>query len=392
MPLAGQIMKILFLTNAYPDFKSSYHGIFIKKMAVLLKDEGYKIYIVTPKIYKGSLYFEDQDGIKVYRFPFFSGNKLLIEYERIPYLKMILYYLTGSFLTLYVFLKHRCHLIHAHWAIPTGLIGVFVGSLLRRPLFVTVHGSDYRIAMERHSILHRIFFFVCKKAKHITCVSELQKREIEKLGIKGKISIFPMGVDEVLLEAGRKREANLTGRNFTILSNRNLLPIYNVSLLIRAIPMVINEEPEVRFLIAGEGSERENLEREARSLNIEKAVQFIGRIPHKDMADLLGRIDIYISTSLYDGTSVSLLEAMAAGAFPIVTNIPANREWIVEGENGFLFPENNEKILAKNIIEAIQNRTLLEKSRDKNLSIVEKKALWSVCIRKIKDIYQAQLP
>jgi glycosyltransferase involved in cell wall biosynthesis len=220
----------------------------------------------------------------------------------------------------------------------------------------------------------------------------LQKREIEKLGIKGKISIFPMGVDEVLLEAGRKREANLTGRNFTILSNRNLLPIYNVSLLIRAIPMVINEEPEVRFLIAGEGSERENLEREARSLNIEKAVQFIGRIPHKDMADLLGRIDIYISTSLYDGTSVSLLEAMAAGAFPIVTNIPANREWIVEGENGFLFPENNEKILAKNIIEAIQNRTLLEKSRDKNLSIVEKKALWSVCIRKIKDIYQAQLP
>ena len=83
-------MNILFLSNAYPDFESSHHGIFIKKMATLLQKEGYEIAVVTPKIYKKSKYFENQDGIKVYRFPFFARNKLLIEYERIPYLRMIL--------------------------------------------------------------------------------------------------------------------------------------------------------------------------------------------------------------------------------------------------------------------------------------------------------------
>ena len=125
-------MKILFLTNAYPDFDSSYRGHFIKKMAARLQRNGYRISIVTPKIYRGSPYFEKQNGLRVYRFPFFAGNKLLIEYEKIPYLRMIFYFLFGSFITIYVLFKQRCNLIHVHWVIPTGLIGVLAGALLRK--------------------------------------------------------------------------------------------------------------------------------------------------------------------------------------------------------------------------------------------------------------------
>ena len=84
-----QKKSILFLTNAYPDFEDSYRGIFIKKMAQLLQNDGYQISVVTPKIYRSSRYFEEQNGIKVYRFPFFAGSKLLIEYNKIPYLRMI---------------------------------------------------------------------------------------------------------------------------------------------------------------------------------------------------------------------------------------------------------------------------------------------------------------
>src|SRR3989304_5903236 len=124
-------MKILFLTNAYPDFDSSYRGIFIKKMAELLHGDGYEVSVVTPKIYAKSLYFEEQNGIKIYRFPFFARNKLLIEYKKIPYLRMILYYTTGFIFSIYAVFKNRCNVIHAHWAIPTGLIGVWVGALLK---------------------------------------------------------------------------------------------------------------------------------------------------------------------------------------------------------------------------------------------------------------------
>jgi glycosyltransferase involved in cell wall biosynthesis len=383
--------SILFLTNSYPDFDSSYRAIFIKKMAHLLQQEGYKISIVTPKIYRNSPFREEQNGIRVYRFPFFARNKLLIEYEKIPYLRMLLYYISGFFLTIYVMVKNQCSLIHVHWAIPTGLIGVWAGKLLKKPVVVTIHGSDFRMATERSSFLTKIFLYVCQRAKQIMCVSELQEKEIEKMGIREeKILTFPMGIDKSFLEAGINRGGKLVSQSHIVLSNRNFLPLYNVSLLIRAIPTVLKEEPHTTFMIAGDGQEREVLSREAENLNVGSSIKFLGRVPHEKMADLLAQADIYVSTSLYDGTSVSLLEAMGSGAFPIVTDIPANREWITNGQNGFLVPVEEEKHLAARIIDAIRNPRLLEMGRVKNLSIVEK-ALWPAEIEKIKNVYSQLL-
>jgi len=382
--------SVLFLTNAYPDFESSYRGIFIKEMAILLKDEGYEISVVTPKIYGGSQYLEEQNGIRVYRFPFFARDKLLIEHKNIPYLRMILYYVTGFFLTIYAMFENKCNLIHVHWAIPIGLIGILAGSLLKKPVIVTIHGSDSRMAMEASGFLKKVFVFICKKASHLNCVSGVQKNELQQLGISNeKITILPMGVDGTFLEKGEYRKIELSNRPFTVLSNRNLLPIYNVSLLIRAIPMVLKEEPDTKFLIAGEGSEKEFLEREAKDLNIYSYVKFLGRVPHEEMPNLLAEANIYVSTSRYDGTSVSLLEALAAGAFPVVTDIPSNREWITTGENGFLVPAEDESILARKIVEAIRNKELRTQASEKNRKIIEQKAHLKANISKIASIYES---
>jgi len=383
--------SILFLTNSYPDFDSSYRAIFIKKMAHLLQKEGYRISVVTPKIYGNSPYHEEQNGIRVYRFPFFARNKLLIEYEKIPYLKMLLYYISGVFMAIYAMVKNQCSLIHVHWAIPTGLIGVLAGTLLRKPLIVTIHGSDFRMATEKPSFLTRIFLYVCKEADQVMCVSEFQEEQIKRMGVRTeKILTFPMGIDKSFLEAGRNRKKKLNGKSYIVLSNRNLLPLYNVSLLIRAIPVVLEEEPQTKFIIAGDGQERETLEQKGRSLNVSSSINFLGRVSHEKMADLLAQTDIYVSTSLYDGTSVSLLEAMGSGTFPVVTDIPANREWITNGQNGFLVPIDEEKYLANRIVDAIRDPRSLEKVRIENLSIVEK-ALWPANIEKIKEVYSKVL-
>ena len=384
--------SILFLTNTYPDFDSSYRGIFVKKMATLLKDDGYRVSVVTPKIYKSSHLFEEQDGIRVYRFPFFAGDKLLIEYKKIPYLRMTFYHLTGFLWTLYGALKNKCKMIHVHWAIPTGLIGVWAGEFLRKPVIVTIHGSDFRMATEKFSFLTKIFLYVCQRATQIVCVSDLQKKEIERMGVEAeKISTIPMGIEEAFPEAGRRREERPNHESCTILSNRNLLPLYNISLLIRAVREVVKEEPLTKFFIAGDGSDRKNLEKQAEDLNLGCSVQFLGRIPHEMMPDLLSKADIYVSTSLYDGTSVSLLEALAAGAFPVVTDIPSNREWIRDGENGFLVPIDEERYLARKILEAIRNQDLREESRIKNFYLISEKGLWSVTIGKAKKIYNMVL-
>jgi len=214
------------------------------------------------------------------------------------------------------------------------------------------------------------------------------RKEIIRMSIDGeKVSTFPMGVDNAFFEAGKGRGRKLNGQPYIIVSNRQLYPIYNLSSLIRAIPIVLKQEPEVKFLIAGEGPERENLESEAKNSNV-ASVRFLGRVPNEEMPELLGRTDIYVSTSPHDGTSVSLLEAMATGAFPIVTDIPANREWIFDGENGFLVSVDKEGVLADKILGAIRDQTLLEKSRIRNLSMVGEKVLWPENIEKIRRIYE----
>lgn len=357
-------------------------------MADSLEHSGVHITVVTPKVYRKSHYVGKREGITVYRFPFLSGNRLLIEYEKIPYARMLIYYVTGCLFTLYAVLKQRCDLIHVHWAIPTGVIGVFCGVVLRKPLLVTVHGSDFRLATEKSRLLKRLFLWVCNKANHITCVSEGLTKGLRELGVPAeKLSTFSMGVDETFLGAGRSRKDVVNDRAFTVLSNRNLLPLYNVTLLIQSVPMVLEEEQKTLFLIAGEGTEREPLEREVKDLRVEQSVQFLGRVSHESMPELLAQSDVYVSTSLSDGTSVSLLEAMAAGAFPIVTNIPSNLEWIRDGENGFLVPVDEKGMLAERIVSAIRSRALLRRSRDENLAIIEKKALWPVIIERTKEIY-----
>lgn len=75
------------------------------------------------------------------------------------------------------------------------------------------------------------------------------------------------------------------------------------------------------------------------------------------MGNLLNQGDILVSTSSEDGTSVSLLEAMGSGAFPIVMDIPSNREWITPGLKGSLVLVNEGKLSAKSMIDAIRDKT-----------------------------------
>jgi glycosyltransferase involved in cell wall biosynthesis len=381
--------SILFLTGAYPDFDTSYRGIFIQKIVLSLREEGYQISIVTPKIYNKSPSYEKQNGIRIYRFPFLSKNRPLIQYKKVPYIRMLLYYLTGFVVTVYASLKNKCDLIHAHWAIPIGLIGALTGWLLQKPLVVTVHGSDHRMAAERSTIFRRLFLFVCRRGKHVHCVSASMKEEIEEWGIEeGKISAFPMAVDSSFLQVGRNRKFDGKDHSFTVISNRNLHSLYNVSLLVRSIPHVIKNNSKWRFVIAGEGPEKPGLENQAKDLAITPYLSFLGKVPHEEMSGLLEGADIYVSTSKSDGTSVSLLEAMASGAFPIVTDIISNQTWILDGQNGYLVPLEDEVFLANKIIDAAKNISLRTEASKKNIQIIEDRAEEKRNTARIISIYE----
>jgi glycosyltransferase involved in cell wall biosynthesis len=154
--------------------------------------------------------------------------------------------------------------------------------------------------------------------------------------------------------------------------------VYGVEYLIRAIPIVLEKVKEARFLIAGDGPLLAYHKALAEELGVQDYVHFLGRVQNNLLPEILNSADLYVSTSLSDGTSASLLEALATGLPSVVTAIPANREWMVEGVNGFLTPPKDSEVLAKRIIQLLENRKGMLEMRDSNVRVARERADWKI--------------
>ncbi len=365
------------------------YGRFIRELVEHLIGDHVTVSVVTPRLFRASKAFEAGKGEKVYRFWFWSKNQRLIEYRHVPVLRMATYLVSGALKVFQVIRKDSCRLIHAHWALPAGLIAVTLGTLLKRPVLLTVHGSDARWAFEKKGLFRVLFKWVMGRADFVTTVSQKIAEKVIPLGIEEeRIAVFPMGVSEQFFATlqATKPKPESEGK-IVVLSNRHLLALYNVECLIRAVPHVVSQCGKVLFLVANDGERRSVLESMAREMKLFPWVRFLGRIPHGEMPALLNSSHIYVSTSPADGASVSLLEAMACGLFPIVTDIPANREWIKDGENGFLVPTDDEVTLADRVCTAVRDEDLRKKARQANIELVQEKASWERVSQSLMEIY-----
>ena len=88
---------------------------------------------------------------------------------------------------------------------------------------------------------------------------------------------------------------------------------------------------------------------------VEERVHFPGQVSQTDLPRYYRSADLYLSASHCDGTSISLLEALACGRPALVSDIPGNREWITPGVEGWLFPDGDETALAEAIEQAASN-------------------------------------
>jgi glycosyltransferase involved in cell wall biosynthesis len=288
--------------------------------------------------------------------------------------------------------KIKPDLTNAHFVPNYGLIGALLG---QRPLVVSTWGSDILVSPQK-SFLHKLRAkYVLNKADLVTTDAEISTQAILNLGIKEtKIIESPMGVDKNLVSAYEKKIFDSSypkeKKKLVILSNRRLRPVYDVITLIKAVPGVIKQaQKRVKFVIVGGGSEKNSLIQLTRNLKVEEYVEFKGELSRKDLIDCYKDSDIYISTSLSDSTSVSLLEAMALGLIPIVTDIPGNREWIEDRKNGFLFPISDHNALAKQIIYVTNEFTDWFDFGEKNVSLVKKKAIWEDNMKVVENKFMS---
>jgi len=258
-------------------------------------------------------------------------------------------------------------LVNAHFLPNYGWMAAVLGV---RPLVLTTLGSDI-LLVPRRTALHRWRTrYVLARCDRVTADAEMLARALAGFGVAAeRILTVPFGVETERFAAAPERP----GRPVVVLSTRRLERIYDVGTLVRAfalLPGVVRAAMELR--IAGAGAQEGALRRTP----LDPPARFLGWLAPPALDRELAAAHIYVSASRSDSTSVSLLEAMAAGCLPVVSDIPGNREWVRDGENGLLFACGDAAALAACLERAAADDALRTRAGDLNRDIVATRASW----------------
>jgi L-malate glycosyltransferase len=274
-----------------------------------------------------------------------------------------------------------------------GLLAVLTGF---RPIVLMVWGSDVLVFPKRSRIHRRLVRAVLRRADAIACDVTAVSDAVRDIGSvePERIVTFPWGVDlsvfKPMTDARRRVRAELGLRNEPVaIMTRNFLPVYGIEYFIDAIPRIRSLVPDARFLFAGDGPLEGALRARVQGLGLDLVVTFLGQVSQLEMADYLNAADVYVSSSLSDGTSISLLEAMACRLPPVVTDVPSNRDWVTNNWNGLVVRHRDSDAIADAVVRLLGDRTLASGMGDRSLAIARERGDWDSNYEVLEGIYKA---
>ena len=285
----------------------------------------------------------------------------------------------------------RPDVLHSGYVWKDGFAGALAGF---HPHLVMPWGSDILIEPDRSLVLRWIVRYVLRRADTITCDCAAVAHKIVALSEypRDRIVVFPWGVDRTVFHPGApptpiRGERGWDGTVILIMT-RSFEPVYNVAGFVAALPAVLRARPDVRVLLVGAGSQEGLLRAMVRRLGLGDTVHFLGRVSPEHLAGYLRAADLYVSNSLSDGASLSLLEAMACGLPVVVTDVPALLEWVEPGLNGLVARRGDSDALARTLLDALADRERLSGMGARNAAVARERADWERNVDTLEGIYR----
>jgi glycosyltransferase involved in cell wall biosynthesis len=210
------------------------------------------------------------------------------------------------------------------------------------------------------------------------------KTRVMKLGVD--LTVFNQKRDKILL----RRKLNLSQNANIILCPRSIDKLYNLKSVLRSVPRVISERKNTLFIFIGHhvnDSYLNELRGEAKGLNIEGAVRFLGKVDHAQVAEYHQASDVFVSVSPKDSGPIALQEAMACGSAPVISDLPSVRELVKNEWNGFLVDPYDVDQISEAIIKALRDARIREVFAQRNWAIVEEKCDFEYEMGKLENFY-----
>ena len=222
--------------------------------------------------------------------------------------------------------------INAHYLTSHGTLAWLARKTgVRARLAASAWGSDILVAPRASRVLRWLTTRVLRDATICTSDSAWMAQRMRELGA-GDVMTFPFGLDE-LPAAPSAKEPRL------FFANRGLEDIYDPQRVLTLFAGAAAAWPDARLVVANSGALRAALERQAVELGLAARIEFVGRLDATTQAAFYARARWYLSVPRSDSVSVSVLEAMAHGCIPLLSDLPANRELVRDGANGLVVPD-----------------------------------------------------
>jgi len=260
-----------------------------------------------------------------------------------------------------------------------------------QPLVVMSWGSDLLQDAHRSRMMRWITRFVLQRASVLVGDCFAVRDKAVDFGVDPQtIVLFPWGVDLEHFSPGSDggfRARHGWQGDFVLLSLRSWEPVYGVDVVVRAFAIAARKIPNLRLILLGGGSQAPLIQKLLFENELLDRVYLGGQAGYAQLPVYYRAADLYLSASHSDGSSVSLLEALACGLPVLVSDIPGNREWVTHGREGWLFPDGDAEALAEAIGHAYEKRVELPAMGQAGRALAEARANWRENFAKLLQAY-----
>lgn len=325
---------------------------------------GYKVHLISMRNAK----IQYPQNVKTYVVKPISGSKLS-------------YFLLISRIKKIV-KKIKPDILHSFYASSYGMLGMMCNF---HPYIISAWGSDI-YEFPNKNLLNRFLLKRILNSGEVICsTSKDMKREIKKF-YNDEVVLTPFGVDTKRFKSSTPI---LQKEYITIGITKNLEKIYGINYLIEAFAQLCNErKQDLKLLIVGDGTERENLQKLCKDKGILSNVSFTGRVENKDIPKYINEMDLLCFPSLSESFGVAAVEAQACGRPVVASKVGGLKEIIINDYNGYLIePENVEDIKEKINLMLSDRKKMIEFSINARESI-KKNYDWYENAKVMSDLYE----
>lgn len=355
---------ILCISSSYPKKSGDLNGIFIHELNKQLI--AYSEPIVICPLFKGGAKEEYIDNIKIFRHKQFIFNNIQLAYGTDILVKLennFLNYLVIPFFLIYqlilikkVIKKKNIKIVHAHWIIPSAFLAAIYKRFFNKDIKIvaTLLGAD--VWSFNKGWRKNLLKFAFKEIDVITSQSLQLGQELLELGYKGCVFHYPIGIDITKFSPDRidikiKEKYNIKGKMLLFVGS--LIERKGIKYLISAMPFVLENFPETKLLIIGNGDLKESIVKITNNLKLSNHIIFTGNILNQDLPPYFAAADIFILPSLSEGFPLVVMEALSSGTISIVSDLPVFKNLDVDKHFLLTVEKKNITKLAKAITQVL---------------------------------------